>query len=189
MKRHNAISATSIRKHFEIIYGGYKDQYSSFNQFLEQNLFFVTVSFRVEKTNFCSSKQQNELREFRRLHFKISEYLLGNNLNRKRTLQPLTYAFVDFEGSRQGRSDPIYSELPHIHALVLVRPEHLALFKSPLLVPRLRSWVSSINDIEIKNFSEKEGTFENLASYCMKGHKQTSPFYSEREDLWAILPA
>ena len=178
----------AISRHFENVYIDCGSQYASFNKFLEQYLFFTTVSFDLRKVTDFRSESPTQLTEFGRLHFKISQYLLGNNLNRKRRRQPLTYAFVDFEGSRLGKSDAIHSELPHIHALTLVAPKYLAKFRSAIFEARLRSWVGSINKIQIKNYSEDEGTVENLVSYCMKGHKQTAKAYFEREDLWAIFP-
>jgi len=161
----------------------------SFNNFLEQHLFFITASFHLRKPSNLLSKWPTPLSEFGRLHFKISRYLLGNNFNRKRRLQPLTYAFADFEGSRQRQFDPIHNELQHVHALMLITPSYLANFRFVILDPRLRSWIGSIKDIQIENFSADEGTLEDLVSYCMKGHDQAAKSYSQREDLWKIFPA
>jgi hypothetical protein len=187
-RSNNNLSADAICQHFENIHVEYTNDFPLYGKFLEQHLFFTTVSFDLQKVTNFRSKAPTQLTEFGRLHFKISRYLLGNNLNRKRRHQPLTYAFVDFEGSRLGQSDAIHSELPHIHALTLVAPKYLAKFRSAIFEPRLRSWVGSINGIQIKNFSEDEGTIENLVSYCMKGHNQTAPSHFEREDLWSIFP-
>src|SRR5262249_41213753 len=130
MKSNTNISPNAIRDHFRVIHNDYKADFPEFSQFLEQHLFFVTASFDLRRaTNFRSSGP-TQLTEFRKLHFEISRYLLGPKLNRKRKLQPMTYAFMDFEGSRHGRSDPTHSELPHIHALILVAPKHLEKFNA-----------------------------------------------------------
>lgn len=178
----------AIMKHFATFYSDNPNPHPSFDKFLEEHLFFITVSFDLEKVTEFRSKAPTQLTEFGKLHFNISKYLLGNNLNRKRPLQPLTYAFIDFEASRLGRSDAMHSERPHVHALMLVAPKYLVKFRSAIFEPRLRSWVGSIKELQIKNFSQGEGTLDNLVSYCMKGHRQTASSYCEREDLWSIFP-
>ena len=179
----------AIIDHFQSVHVENQVLQSSFNNFLEQHLFFITVSFRLRKPSNLLSKWPTPLSEFGRLHFKISWYLLGNHLNRKRRLQPLTYAFVDFEGSRQGQSDPIHNEFPRVHALMLIDPRYLQQFRSAIFEARLRSWIGSIKELQIENFSADEGTLEDLVSYCMKGHDQAAKSYSQREDLWNIFPS
>ena len=140
----------AIIEHFEMVYTNYKHQFPSFEKFLEEHLFFITVSFDCRKASGSGPKANAQLNEFRNLHFKIAQFVHGNKLNRKRKSQTLTYAFVDFEGSRQGRSDLFHSQLPHVHALALVKPEHLPEFRSATLMPRLKLLVPSIKTIEIE---------------------------------------
>ena len=65
-----------------------------------------------------------------------SRLLLGNNYKRKRHLQPLTYAFVDFPHTRRRRTTDGMSQFekmklahghpehnPHIHAVMAVHPQ------------------------------------------------------------------
>lgn len=179
----------AIVEHFQSVHAEDQKIHSSFNHYLERHLFFITVSFRLRKPSNLLSKWPTPLSEFGRLHFKISRYLLGSHLNRKRRLQPLTYAFVDFEGSRQGQSDPINNEFPHVHALMLLAPRCLEKFRLAIFEPRLRSWIGSIKELHIENFSADEGAVEDLVTYCMKGHYQAAKSYSQREDLWKIFPA
>ena len=180
-------TAAAISEHFSAVHSSYSAKFPDQTAFLERHLFFITVSFNLRSSRF-ESRFPTQLAEFGRLYFQISEFLLGNNLNRKRKLQPLTYAFTDFEGSRLRKSDVVHNQFPHIHALLLVTPEYLNQFKSAVFVPRLRSRVRSIKDIKIENYSSQKGTVERLASYCMKGYVQSSRSYGAREDLWSIFP-
>ena len=187
IRNNKIISAAAISEHFSTVHFSYSVKFPDREAFLESHLFFMTVSFdpRVSKSE---GRFPTQLAEFGRLYFKISQFVVGNNLNRKRRLQPLTYAFTDFEGSRLGKSDPVHNQFPHIHALLLVTPEYLEQFKVAMFVPRLRSWVGSIKEIKIENYSSQKGAVERLASYCMKGYAQASPSYNAREDLWSIFP-
>jgi hypothetical protein len=135
------------------------------------------------QSNFSYPKP-TQISEFGRFYFKIAKYLLGNSLNKKRPLQPLTYAFTDYEGSRNGSSDADRSLMPHIHALMLVRPEHLRKFHFAIF----NAWMPSIRDIQFKPYSPTKGTLENLVAYCMKGYVQQRSNRADREDLWAIFP-
>src|SRR5947209_7423331 len=110
--------------------------------------------------------------------------MLGNHLDRKRSLAPLTYAFVDFEGTRSNTfaADILKSEFPHIHAVMLAPPQ-LFTFLTPTLPapnsffwaignPAVR-WLPSIrdpqSDFQVLRFNPEIGTLDNLVSYCMKG--------------------
>jgi hypothetical protein len=70
------------------------------------------------------------LKVFEHLHFLIARSLLGNNIQRKTQYQPLALAYVDFESTRYGASiDPIISSWPHVHAVMLIRPQHVTAFE------------------------------------------------------------
>ena len=209
------VPITGIKKEFENIYNDHACDNPSLDGFLQSHLFFITVRFNLRRPflernidrdilnqfngtkwgsllrSGLAERKRTQLSEFGKFYFKISKYLLGNNLGRKRPLQPLTYAFTDFEGSRSGKSDALKSQMPHIHALMLVRPNHLAAFQQlPIFETskRTKVWFSSIKDIETEPFSPMKGSVEDLASYCMKGCAQTLRDYAGRDDLWAVFP-
>jgi hypothetical protein len=184
----NLLLQNAILEHFATLYSQYNSNSNTFDTFIAEHLFFITVSFRPSRTSQSQSRPALQLRQFGKLHFHISKYILGNNLNRKRREQPLTYAFVDCEGSRFGSSDPYHCELPHVHALSLVRPRHLEKFREATFEPRLRASMPSLKNIQIELFSPLKGNIENLISYSMKGHRQTLSSYADREDLWALFP-
>jgi hypothetical protein len=65
------------------------------------------------------------------LHRTIAKACVGGNYHRKIKYQPLMFAFTDFEGTRTGASvDPLHSAWPHVHGLLLVRPDHLSKFET-----------------------------------------------------------
>lgn len=182
------LSAKLIIEHFQKNHlASQQIRIPSLRKPFEQHVFFVTVSFQRDYKD-PDGISANQLSQFRRLYFSISKYLLNNNLNRKRAQQPLTYAFVDYEGSRVRNSDALHNSMPHIHALMLLNPKHLDLFNSLLAERKLQVWMPSIRRLEVDCFDPTKGDLLTLASYCMKGYEQTPVNYSKREDLWALLP-
>lgn len=89
----------------------------------------------------CSPKQRPVVRSkphplnvFEHFHYMVTKACM-ENMQRKRQLQPRALAFVDFENTRNGGSvDPRISQWPHVHALVLVRPEHIEPFEGEMRV-------------------------------------------------------
>jgi len=183
--------ALGIKQHFETIYTTeyHVSDYPSLEGYLERNLFFVTAHFDLRNVQPSRTQRPTQLAEFEKLHFQISRKMLGNKINRahKRSQQPLTYAFTDFEGSRYGSSAGRL--MPHVHALMLVRPHLLESFRVATFEPRLRSFTPSLREVSIDPFSTQKGTVQNLISYCMKGWAQTRRDNADRDDLWALLPA
>lgn len=173
----------SILQHFRIHFSG-TDSGTSLEPEFKSCLYFITARFERP----WHRQPSDQLNEFSKLYYKLSRPLLGNHLNRKRRLQPLCYAFVDAEGSRVGYSEMFDCELPHIHALLLAPPEYRIELRRALQDPRLVDCVASLKTVDVKPFSENEGSVENLISYCMKGFVQASPSHFLREDLWAIFP-
>jgi hypothetical protein len=147
------------------------------------HLYFVSVRFEG-----AGAAATNQLAQFGRLYFKLSRRLLGNNLNRKRRLQPLCYAFLDAEGSRYGSSDVFHCEMPHVHSLMLAPPKYRAEFDCAIRDPALVFEDRYLRAIDVQQSSAEQGSVENLISYCMKGYRQAAPGHFLREDLWSIFP-
>ena len=182
--RPSAVTPSAIRDHFKNIYLLHNNGQESFQQYLEKYLFFLSVTFR----NPAESSHPQLFKEFGKFYFLLSRRLLGNNLSRKRRLQPLTYAFIDFEGSRSGKSDALNSAMPHIHALMLVLPQHIEAFNDLHSEQFARVSVPTIVDMHADRFSTARGGVETLISYSMKGFLQTPKEYFAREDLWSLFP-
>lgn len=176
-----------------------KDVLQHFNTYFEQplssksedqnfndHIYFVTIRFDTGRAQNAAPKQ---LKQFGRLHFRISSQLLGNRVNatRKRKFQPLCYAFVDSEGSRRGSSDAFKSEMPHIHAVIMPPIQYNNEFKMVLDDPQLTNGLP-IKSFDVRPYRTENGSLENLISYCMKGYRQAHASHFLREDLWAVFP-
>jgi hypothetical protein len=131
--------------------------------------------------------------------------MLGNHLGRKRQQQPLTYVFVDFEGTRSSKpvQDILKSKFPHVHAVMLVPPKCMnPVSPKQSSIPHPKSfyrairdpavfWLPSIRDphrdFQVEQFDPAESSLEKLISYCMKGYLQVPHSYAGREDLWGVF--
>jgi len=131
---------------------------------------------------------------------RFNRYLLtqsfGPNFRRKRHLQPLSYAFIDFPGSR-GRRDRgerisratlLGSGRLHIHAVVAVRPD-----EGQRCIQSLRHMLNGFDgelkkfgDIRINHFDPNEGLF-NLVDYCSKGTQAVDDRYAWG-DMYQVFP-
>jgi hypothetical protein len=179
--------ATGIYQHFKDQYNNYGDLNDTFEQFLQKHLFFVTVTFRLEKINGWRKDKSVLFKEFGRWNFELNRMVLGSKLHRKTNLQPICYAFIDFEGTRKnGVGDVRKSELPHIHALILVQPRILNRFWSALLRPELRP--ASMMPPDIRKFDHRLGNLPDLISYSAKGLDRVTD-RNAQADLWNIFPA
>jgi hypothetical protein len=184
---HYNFSPTALKHHFQTVHDEHQLEYPDFLSFLEQHLFFITTMFHPVTVSVTSSGS-HPLNEFGKLYFNIAKELLGNNLDRKRLHQPFTYAFVDFEGTRSCKSsvDILKSEL-HVHAVTLVRPQHLRRFKSiQQMIPAFEP--NSIVNTKIISFTQAQPSLDHLISYCMKGPQKVPTNFHGREDLWAFFP-
>lgn len=159
--------------------------HSTLDNSYQSHLYFVSARFEQSGYRFSGP---NQLEGFGKLHFKLSRRLLGAHLNRKRNLQPLCYAFVDAEGSRNGNSDVFNCEMPHVHSVILAPPQYQAEFNEAIYDPSLVAAIQQIKMIDVQPYLAERGSVEKLISYCMKGYKQAAPSHFQREDLWTVFP-
>jgi len=159
-----------------------------FVKFLETHLFFITVKFNLDQIVGWRSDLTKLIGEFGKLYFETSKQLLGNNLGRKRHLQPRTFAYTDFEGTRSRKKsiDILKSGFPHVHAVALVRSEHS--FRFPLTLQNRALIMQSVKDCDVRLYDRHGKTVEELVEYCMKGYLRVPQSYSGREDLWQFYP-
>ena len=176
-----------IQQHFFNIYNKeFENPPLSFKEYLQERLFFITLTFNLTR-NGLENNPRGALTEFGKLHFRVAQTLLGKKLQKKRTKQPLAYAFIDFEGTRSGRSSDIpEGRMPHVHAVMLLRSKPSSDFSARLRGAALS--MSSVHSIDVQGYDAKKGLVGSLASYCMKGYLQTPKSYANREDLWDIFP-
>lgn len=112
---------------------------------------------------------------------------LGPNFRRHRHLQPLSYAFIDFPGSR-GRRDTgrrisramlLGSGRLHIHAVIAIRPGEGQRCIQPLrrMLLGFDSDLKKFGDVRISHFDPDEGLV-NLVDYCSKGAQAVDDLYA-----------
>jgi hypothetical protein len=115
---------------------------------------------------------------------------LGNNLGRKRHLQPLSYAFVDVPASRglqrNSTSEAIESGLLHIHAVIAVRPGKGKICRLPLLVAGSAHRSREFGDVQVKPFDPSLGSLENMIEYFKKGAEAIGSRC--RSDCYDVFP-
>lgn len=115
----------------------------------------------------------------------------GNNLGRKRHMQPISYAFVDVPLSRgncprQNAHELLKSGLVHIHAVIALRPGGGQKLRRPLLVAGSAHQLRRYGDVLIEPFDPAKGSLENLIKYCMKGAEAVGRFH--RSDTYDLFP-
>lgn len=168
----------------------------SFVDYLSNNLFVFSVGFRNKALSGSTSNIDWLWGEFGKIYFQLSRNAFGSKLNKKRLLklnkkrlfQPLTYAFVDFEGSRS--SGQLHMQTvsdPHLHGLMLVRDEMRDRF-SPIQLPLLAAVHATVlTDFHVRIFDPELG-LDRATKYAMKGFKKAPAQYSGSDDLWRIFP-
>ena len=168
---------------------------------IEPYLFCITTTFRkysvdIQKNQVSAPEwtkgRPTAMRSFGLMQFEISKFLLGKHLERRKPYQPLTFAAVDFTGSRSGaayerygtRENTIYDD-PHIHALTLVHPNNLDKFKQIAASP-YRFMTSQMDDIEIVPFDPQKNSIEGWIAYTSKGALQN--LKHDCGDYWNVFP-
>mgnify|MGYP000223312028 CR=1 FL=1 len=168
---------------------------------IDNYLFCVTTSFC--KYSVDIQKNQNSapnwtkgrptaMRSFGLMQFEINKFLFEKHLERKNPYQPLTFAAVDFEGSRAGkwyeehgtRNNDIHDS-PHIHALSLVHPNTLEKFMEVVACPH-RYMTEQMDGVTIENFDPQKGSMENWIQYSVKGALQN--LKNDCGDYWNVFP-
>lgn len=188
------ISETGVLKHFTQKHREWNIQ-EPLRDFLEKHLFFISINFNLDEVSGWQTDPTTVMNEFSRLYFRTSKQLVGSNLGRKVGLQPLAYAFIDFEGTRTKTqsADILKSQFPHIHAVALVRPEHVTGFQTAMQAQtqfkRKAKSKPAVRDCHITSYSRDLGCVEDSISYCIKGWKMIPNNYKRKADLWEILPA
>lgn len=172
-----------IRQHFKNSFlANRDDDRESFEQYLQKNLYFVTVSFRNSFKN-----NRFVLDRYGKLHFELMRSLYGSKLSKKKNQQPITYAFVDFDSTRTGRVvDPYFAVYPHIHALMLVKPKQHELFDGvEFQLNRLSKEFGLGAICDVRKFQDEE-SLPILISYASKGLESVRA--SQQADFWGLIP-
>ena len=185
--------AAAIVQHFEQLFStDYQDAAASFDEFAARHIFFMTLTFKQGTVSHLNQNELHPLKQTGRIFYTLSKTLLGHRLHQKRLQQPLAYAAIDFEGTRTGEGDIQYSQNPHVHALLLIRPEHIDEFH------RLKSQITSkrwapgcVDTVDLQQFDPDKGSLYDLATYITKGVQYAVDTQSNTsaDTLWTIFPS
>lgn len=115
----------------------------------------------------------------------------GNNLGRKRHLQPLSYAFLDFPNSRgsnpvPNRSELLQSGLLHVHAVIALRLGAGQVCRRSLLVAGSVHRLRRFGDVKVEPFDPSRGSLENMIAYFKKGADAVGSYH--RGDAYDMFP-
>lgn len=178
---------SNIEAFFHQRHDEHRSEYPDWIEFLERCLLFITIGSGTRSAGVNAGHRcRATLNDFGKLHFWLSTQALGNNLHRKRRHQPLAFAYVDFEGSRSpGMLNVASREHPHVHALMLVRPQHVDLVADALL--QLPTHLRRMN-VRADRFSIEEGGLERLASYANKGFTRSPSDHKDHDFLSEFFP-
>lgn len=160
------------------------------NQALADNVFAATMRFDGSPLIKTKSDPSFYLDSYA-IWFKVlMKMTFGNNLHRKKHLQPFCLAFVDLPGSRGyrssllSRSDLLKCGYLHIHAVIALRPGRGQEVRSAL------AWANSRRErygsTFIERFDPNLGSLENMIEYFKKGAEQIGQF--TKHDCWDVFP-
>lgn len=193
MKSISANLPAAIVQHFETLFStDYKTTTDCFNDFAARHIFFMTLTFKHGTVSHLNQNELHPLKQTGRIFYTLSKTLLGHRLHQKRLQQPLAYAAIDFEGTRTGDGDIQNSQNPHVHALLLIRPEHIEEFH------RLKSQITSkrwapgcVDTVDLQQFDPNKASLYDLATYITKGVQYAVDTQSNTsaDTLWTIFPS
>lgn len=203
----NMLTPQMVAQHCNQIYLPHKHLRTE-SEFYAQNLFFISMTMDRGQTQGWRTKPNIVFDPLARWYFDLSRDAFGNNLNRKRRLQPVMYAFLDVEGTRRSMTkliaahggdettrprhapnrgyELLHAEVPHIHAVMITDPSQGNEFRKRVLISRQHCY-REIADIELRWFDPTKSV-EQLISYCMKGYEQLPASYTWREDCMQFFP-
>lgn len=178
----------------DLIKSVYQDQNLTndrLNQAIINNVFAVTMRFESVELHGSPQDAATYLSKYRSWFHRLMIQAFGNNLGRKKHLQPISYAFLDFPGSRgsqsEGRVDEIMkSGLLHIHAVIALRLGAGQACRMPLMVAGSAHQLRGFGDVKVEQYDPERGSLENMIAYFMKGADAIGSRL--RSDAYEVLP-
>ncbi len=159
------------------------------NQAIIDNVFAVTMKFESAELHGRRDDLETYLSKYRSWFQRLMIQSFGNNLGRKKHQQPISYAFLDFPGSRGSQSECrvdelMKSELLHVHAVIALRPGPGQACRTPLVAAG--SAHRRFGDVKVEQFDPARGSLENMIQYFMKGAEVIGSRL--RSDAYELLP-
>lgn len=189
----NLITSNHIANIIRTIYQGHNLTTDELNQDIIDNVFAVTMKF--ESVHFEAGESRNDpatyLKKYRDWFESLIIQAFGNNLGRKRYMQPLSFSFVDFPGSKGAMSEDEAARhlnfgLLHVHAVVALRPDAGQAFRRPLMVAGSAHQLRRFGEVKVEPYDPSKGSLENMIEYCKKGAELIGSRH--RSDCYELLP-
>lgn len=170
----NHISSQGIANHIVSIYRDHVRNDNELYQMILANVFAVTMKFESIELNGSRQDPSSYLNVYDDWFRSLMITSFGNNLGRKRHLQPLSYAFLDFPNSRgsnpvPNRSELLQSGLLHVHAVIALRLGPGQACRRSLLVAGSAHQLRRFGDVKVEPFDPLLGSLENMITYFKKG--------------------
>ena len=161
------------------------------NQAIIDNVFAVTMKFESVELQGPRDDPETYLSKYRSWFHWLMIQSFGNNLGRKKHLQPLSYAFMDFPDSRGSQSECRVDELMksgllHVHAVIALRPGAGQACRLPLMVAGSAHQLRRFGDVKVEMFDPERGSIENMIQYFMKGAEAIGSRL--RSDAYEVFP-
>lgn len=160
------------------------------NQVFAENVLAVTMKFDGIKLQGRKNDPSTYLNAYDDWFKSIMIQSFGNNLGRKKHLQPVSYAFVDFPGSR-GRPkisavEVAAFDLLHIHAVIALRPGDGQACRLPFLIAGSAHRDPRFGDVKVTPFNPAQQTPAGMIQYFKKGVDAIGS--NGGTDYWDVFP-
>jgi hypothetical protein len=148
-------------------------QPGDFNVFAQEHMYLLTCFVRAGSTEMMK-------RQFREKYFAFLKRLFGRNVGRKLHVQPVGFAYLDFDGTRRVQST---SKLkPHFHALMVIHPA------TKQQVGRMIAEADPMFAGAEPYRPHPDHGMMYVATYAMKGIIGDHGYFPGGEDEWMSFP-
>lgn len=158
---------------------------------IRDNVFVATMKLDGVTCHGSRNDPETYLKHYRAWFHHCMIGSFGNNLGRKKYLQPLSFAFVDFPDSRGSHSNQSVNELLnsgllHVHAIIAIRPGAGQACRLPIVTAGSVFQRKEFGDVLVEPFGADRGSLKNVIDYIKKGADKISSRC--KNDPYAVLP-
>lgn len=170
----NQITSAAIASMIRDIYQDQNQTNDSLNQAIIDNVYAVTMKFESVFLQCSKENPESYLKHNREWYHWLMRSTIGNNLGRKKHLQPLCWSFVDFPGSKGAMTEKrvgecLKSGLLHIHSVIALKLGDGQILRRPLLVAGSAHQLRRFGEVKVERYDPKRGSLERMIEYCKKG--------------------
>lgn len=167
----------------------------SLDDIYKDNLHFIGMTFRNSMTRSTMNSTNPfdpYFDQFKEIYLKICRRVLGKRFTRKQRLQPLIFAFIDDEGTRNHVPIRYPFQNLHLHVVMLLPYwdfNQQNLFQEIIDDERLFStWNPNITSFDIRNYDPAKQTVSGMISYAAKGYLQSQHLERQFGSMWQRYP-